>query len=232
MVDKRTRKELEQPDEFHAIGWQVLRYLSENREKFYLAGAAVLLVVILAGAWYLYRLNYENKAQGLYSSAHNTSAVPVKSQEEKNGAYLKALGIYEELVKEYPSSHAATLSYYHMGNLYFDVGEMEKAITSYKAFLKRSSDDILTALTYHGLGYCYEGVEDYDNALKSFENSNKRLRGIRFEYINYANIARIYEAMGRKKEALEFYGKAAGKVQDPILEMLVKRKMAALAPVK
>jgi len=231
MADKLTKKELEQPDEFHTIGWQALQYLSEHREKFYLAGAVVLLVIILSGGWYFYRLNYENKAQNLYSSAYTASSVPDTAEEGvRRGAYLQAVQIYEELVKEYPSSNAATLSFYNMGNLYFNVDNMEKAITAYKTFLKRSDDDILIALAYHGLGYCYEETEDYDNALKSFEDSNKLIQGTRFEYINYVNIGRIYEKMGRQKEAIDFYGKATGKTNDPLMEMVIKKKIAALIP--
>ncbi|MBW2560373.1 MAG: tetratricopeptide repeat protein, partial [Deltaproteobacteria bacterium] len=133
--------------------------------------------------------------------------------------------------KEYPSSNAATLSFYNMGNLYFNVDNTEQAITAYKTFLKRSGgNDILVALAYHGLGYCYEEIKDYENALKSFEDSNKHVLGTQFEYINYANIGRIYEKMGRQKEAVDFYRKAAGKIKDPLMELLVKRKIAALAP--
>lgn len=231
MADKLTKKKLEQPDEFHTIGWHILQYISEHKKNFYLAGAIVLLVIILSGGWYLYRLDYENRAQSLYSSAYNSYSVPGNPKEDMRGAYLKALGIYEELVKEYPGSHAASLALYNMGNLYFNVDNMEKAIESYRAFLKRSGKhDILISLAHHGLGYCYEETEDYDNALKSFETSNKGVQGTRLEYINYANIARIYEKTGKQKEAVEFYRKAAGKTNDPIIEMVVKAKIASLAP--
>jgi tetratricopeptide (TPR) repeat protein len=231
MADKRTKKELEQPDEFHTMGWHALQYVSEHRDKFYLAGAIVLFVVILSGGWYFYRLDYENKAQALYSSAYNSYSVPGNPKENMRGVYLKALGIYEELIEEYPSSHAAKLAPYNMGNLYFNVDNVEKAIESYKTFLKRSkSHDILIALAHHGLGYCYEEAEDYDNALKSFEMSNKNVRGTRLEYINYTNIARIYEKMGKPGGAVDFYRKAVGNTNDPILEMLIKTKIASLAP--
>ncbi|MBW2562403.1 MAG: hypothetical protein JRE40_16350, partial [Deltaproteobacteria bacterium] len=83
MADKLTKKELEQPDEFHTIGWHALQYVSEHRDKFYMGAAAILLIIILAGAWYFYRLNYENKAQGLYSSAYITSSVPDTAKGEE-----------------------------------------------------------------------------------------------------------------------------------------------------
>jgi len=229
MANKLTKKELEQPDEFHTIGWHALQYMTEHKERFYAGGAVVLLIIILSGAWYWYRLNYENQAQSLYSSAYTTYSLPGSPTDMKE-AYMKAIEIYEELTQEYPSSRAATLSFYNMGNIYFDIGETEKSITAYKTFLKRSGkNDILVTLAYQGLGYCYEEIEDYDNALRSFQDSNIRAQGTRLGYINYANIARIYEKMGNQKKAVEFYRKATGKMNDPLLEMLVRKKIAALA---
>ena len=229
MVDNLTKKELKQPDEFHTIGWKAMQYISEHRSKFYTAGAVALTIIILLGGWYFYHLNYEDRAEQMYSSAYNSYSLPGNSGDMKN-AYLNAVEIYTDLVKKYPDSHAATLSFYNMGNIYFNIGETEKSIEAYKTFLKESGkNNILTALAYYGLGYCYEKNKDYDNALKSFENSDKSIKGTRFESINYANMARIYEKMSKPKEALDFYRKAEEKASDPLMKMLVKSRISALS---
>ena len=229
MAANLTKKELEQPDEFHTIGWEAMQYISEHRNKFYIAGVVALAIIILCMGWYFYRLNYENKAERMYSSTYYSYSLPGNSSDMKD-AYLKATLMYENLVKEYPDSRAATLSFYNMGNVYFNIGETEKSIEAYKTFLKRSrKNNILIALTYYGLGYCYEKNKDYDNALKSFEDSNNGIKGTQFESINYANIARIYEKMGKQKEALEFYRKAVEKTNDPLMQMMVKSRIAALS---
>ena len=229
MAANLTKKELEQPDEFHTIGWKAMQYISEHRNKFYIAGVVALAIIILFMGWYFYRLNYENKAERMYSSTYYSYSLPGNSSDMKD-AYLKATLMYENLVKEYPNSRAATRSFYNMGNVYFNIGETEKSIEAYKTFLKRSrKNNILIALTYYGLGYCYEKNKDYDNALKSFEDSNNGIKGTQFESINYANIARIYEKMGKQKEALEFYRKAVEKTNDPLMQMMVKSRIAALS---
>jgi len=110
MVDKLTKKELEQPDEFHTIGWRAMQYISEHRNKFYGAGAGVLLIIILSGLWYFSNLNYENKAERMYSSAYN-SYYMAGSNSDMKGAYLNAVGIYTKLVEKYPDSRAAILSF-------------------------------------------------------------------------------------------------------------------------
>ncbi|MEA2015090.1 MAG: tetratricopeptide repeat protein [Thermodesulfobacteriota bacterium] len=228
MVDKLTKKELEQPDEFHTIGWKAVQYVSEHRGRFYGAGAGVLLIILLSGLWYFYNLNYENKAEGMYSSAYNSYSTAGSSNDMKD-AYLNALGIYTDLVEKYPDSRAAALSFYNMGNIYFNIGETGKSIEAYKKFLQESGENnILTALAYYGLGYCHENNKDYDNALKSFEDSNKSIKGTQFESINYANMARIYEKMGKQKEALDFYRRAAWNSNDPLMKMLVKSRISAL----
>ncbi|MEA3486707.1 MAG: tetratricopeptide repeat protein [Thermodesulfobacteriota bacterium] len=229
MAANLTKKELKQPDEFHTIGWKAIQYMSEHRSKFYTGGAVALAIIILLGAWYFYRLNYEKNAEQMYTAAYMSYSLPDKANDMKD-AYLIAVEIYADLVEKYPDSRAATLSFYNMGNIYFNIGETEKSIEAYKTFLKKSRENnILTALAYYGLGYCYEKNKDYDNALKSFEDSGKGIKGTRFESINYANMARIYEKMGEQKKALEFYHKAVEKTDDPLMEMMAKSRIAALS---
>jgi len=228
MATKLTKKELKQPDEFHTIGWKVMQYMSEHRNRLYTAGAVVLTIIILAGGWYFYLLNYEKRAEQMYSSAYNSYALPGISGDMKD-AYSTAMDLYTDLVNTYPGSRVATLSFYNMGNIYFNLGEIEKSIEAYKTFLKKSGkNNILTALAHYGLGYCYEENKDYDNALKSFENSDKSMKGTRFESINYANMARIYEKTGKQDKALEYYRKAVEKAGDPLMEMMMKNRIAVL----
>lgn len=228
MAANLTKKELKQPDEFHTIGWKTIQYMSEHKNKFYTAGAVALAIIILFGGWYFYRLNYEEKAEYIYTAAYKSYSLPDNADDMK-GAYLIAVEIYTDLVEKYPDSRAATLSFYNMGNIYFNIGETEKSIEAYKTFLKKSGENnILTALAYYGLGYCYEKNKDYDNALKSFKDADKGMKGTRFESINYANMARIYEKMGKQKKALEFYRNAVEKTDDPLMQMMVKSRIAAL----
>ncbi|MEA1971431.1 MAG: tetratricopeptide repeat protein [Thermodesulfobacteriota bacterium] len=229
MAANLTKKELKQPDEFHTIGWKTMQYMSDHRSKFYTAGAVVLTIIILFGGWYFYHLNYEDRAEQMYTAAYKSYSLPDNADDMKD-AYLIAVEIYTDLVEKYPDSRAATLSFYNMGNIYFNIGEIEKSIEAYKTFLKRSGkNNILTSLAYYGLGYCYEKNKNYDNALKSFEDSDKGIKGTRFESINYANMARIYEKMSEQKKALEFYRKSAEKASDPLMKMMVESRIATLS---
>ena len=225
---KITKKELKQPDQFHAVASNVIQYISENRRKIYIAAGIAGLVVLLLVAWGIYDFNYEKNANLMYSQAYNSYTLAGTSEDGKD-AYEKAIDIYEELIRKYPRSDAAKLSFYNTGNLYYDLNDIDKSRMAYQNFLRKCSKyNMLTSLAYYGLGYCYEYKKDFEKAIESFENSNKNREGLRFASINYANIGRIYEKMGKEKKALEFYRKALEQTPDPLIEAIVKNKVVTL----
>ena len=225
---KITRKELKQPDRFHSVAARVFQYIYENRQKFYLASGIAGLIVLLLVVWGLYHLNYERNANLMYSLAYNSHTLAGVSDDEIK-TYEAAVKIYEELINKYPKSDAAKLAFYNTGNIYYSLYDVDKSIEAYGKFLKKSSKyNMLTSLAYYGLGYCYEDKKDFEKAIESFENSNKSIEGLHFASMNYANIARIYEKMGKEKKALEFYKKALEQTPDPLIEALVRNKVATL----
>lgn len=225
---KIAKKELKQPDQFHTVTFNVIQYLSKNRRKIYIASGIIGLVVLLLIAWGIYDLNYEKNANLMYSQAYNSYTLAGTSEDGKE-TYEKAIDIYEELVRKYPRSDAAKLSFYNAGNLYYDLHDIDKSIEAYQNFLHKCPKyNMLTSLAYYGLGYCYEYKKDFEKAIESFENSNKNREDLQFASINYVNIARIYEEMGKTEQALEFYRKALKQTPDPLIEAIVKNKVVTL----
>lgn len=225
---KITKKELKEPDQFHSVAVNVFKYISENKQKFYMASGIASLIVLLLFIGGIYRLYYEKNANLIYSQAYNSYTLASASDDEKK-TYEKAISIYEDLISKYPKSDAAKLAFYNTGNLYYFLHDIDKSIAAYKSFLIKSSKyNMLTSLTYYGLGYCYEDKKDFEKAIEQFENSNKNIEGLHFAAMNYANIARIYEKMGKEKKALDFYKKALKQMPDPLIEAIVKNKVAIL----
>ncbi len=228
MANRITKKELKQPDEFHTLSWKALQFLSNHRREVYLYSGIVVAVVVLVVGWYLYRLYYESRANEMYARAYASYGTANVSQDQES--LKKAVGLYDELVKEYPESRAAELALYNLGNLYYSLGDAEKSIGAYESYLQESRDtSMLRALAYYGLGYSYELKNDYEGALKNFESAEKHALGSHFKVINYANIGRIYEKMGNIPKAVEYYGKVMGKDVDPFMQGLMKNKIATLS---
>ena len=228
MAKKIIVKELKNPDRFHVISANLFRYISKNKKILYLLSGIFILAVLLSGGWYFYMSNCEKKAQEIYSSAYNSYQILDYNKDGQE--YEKAVNLYEELIKKYPRTHAALLSYYNLGNIYFVLGKMDKSIDSYKQFLNKSlEDNVLTSLAYYGLGYCYEAKEEYADALKAFNNSMAQHTGKFYLVMNYQNIGRIYEKMNKPAKAEKYYKMALEQTNNSFTKNLIKMKIAMLA---
>jgi len=227
MARKITKAELKEPDRIHTALGSAIDYASENRKKIYLLSGIFFLILIVSGGWYFYGLSCEKKAQEMYSSAdgsYKTVNATTDSKEHKD-----AVNLFEELIKQYPQTDAAQLARYNLGNIYFDLGEIDKSMDSYKQFLNKSSkDNVLTSLAYYSLGYCYEAKKEYTNALNSFDKSSTQGTGKFYLAMNYQNMARVYEEMNKPDKAEEYYKKALEQTTDPFTERLIKRKISTL----
>jgi len=224
MARKIKKKDLKKPDEFQTSFDKISRYILDNRSKFFIFLGVFVFLILSVSGWYFYRLNYEKNAQKIYSSAFDSY-----HKNSNTETYMNAIKLYKELVEKYPNSNVATNALYSMGNIYFNINEVDKSIDAYKEFIKKSRGcNELIALAYIGTGYCYEVKENFTNALESLDNSIKYGTGTSYEGIIYRNMARIYEEMNNPTKALEYYKKALKQTTDPSMGKLIERKIAIL----
>jgi tetratricopeptide (TPR) repeat protein len=227
MARKITKKEIEKPDSFQLALKKIATYVKENRSKIYLISAIITLIIGISCGWYFYRMNYENNAQKLYEKAN---LVGIKLTMQGGKPDENVFKMYRDVTTQYPGSKAAMMVHYQMGNMYYNLGDIESSIKEYTQFLKVVPDGSdLRALAHVGLGYCYESKKDLKDALESFEKAANSKSVGSFEGITYRNIARIYEEMNNKEKALEYYKKALDKTSDPSMEHLLKRKISIIS---
>jgi tetratricopeptide (TPR) repeat protein len=224
MARKITKKEIEQPDSFQLAVNNISTYISENKKNIYLISGVVTSIIVIVIGWYLYRMNYENNAQKLYAKAHIASMKTTMQGIDPDQNILK---LYHDVVTQYPGSKAAMMSYYQMGGLYYNLGDVDASMKAYADFIKEAPEsNDLRVLAYNALGYCYEIKKDWKNALESYEKASTSKTVGSFDGITYRNIARIYEEMNNMGKALEYYKKALSKTTDPSMELFLKRKIS------
>lgn len=226
MAAKLSKKELEKPDFFQSGIEKVTDYISENKTRFYVIITAIVLAVLIAIGIYLYWNSYQTSAVEIYAKAQDNLA---KNQSKPETA-KNSIVMFKELVDKYPQSWSAKMARYQMGNIYYNMGEIDNAITSYKDYISSTTTDNagIKFLALTSLGYCYETKKDFTTALRYFEEAQKS-NNIGFESIGYRNIARIYEQMNDKKKALENYQSALQKTTDPSMSLFIKRKISSLS---
>jgi len=225
MAAKLSKKELKEPDIFQTGMEKLANYFSENKTRLYVIAAAIVLALVIALGIYAYWSHYQASATELYDKAQN---ILIKQPENPQSA-REGLDILKKIIDNYPHSWSAKMARYQLGNLYYNLGEIDLAIASYKKYLESTSADKagIKFLTLTSLGYCYEIKKDYKSALRYFEDAQKA-NNTGFESIGYRNIARIYEQMNEKNKALDFYKKALEKTSDPSISVIIKRKINTL----
>ncbi len=210
------------PDPFRIFFERAMRYFVENRFQAYILAGILGLIIVGFSGWYLYSSDYEKRALTLYDKGLTAGMKGTMDRKD-------IIKIYRDVITKYPRSKAAVISSYLLGNLYYNLSDMDAAIGSYREFLKKvPSDNQFITLAYSGLGYCFEAKQDYKNALSAYESALTSSGSSQFEGMNYRNAARIYEALKNPVKAKEYYQKALAKNTDPSQELLLRRKISTI----
>jgi tetratricopeptide (TPR) repeat protein len=224
-TQKVTKKELQEPDFLQRVLERVMQFAREYRKALYISSISVVGLALIIAGWFLFRMNLESKAQSLYLKTYDNY---LKAQPQTRDA--EAIKGYQELVKAYPSSKAAHIALYRLGNLFFQAQRYDDAIQFYEKFIEQSSPEgELIVLALSGLALSQEEKKNYSGALASLERAIKMKSGVLFEGILFRDMARMYEQLNDKKNALEYYRKALSATKDPSIAMLLKRKIAMLS---
>ncbi|MFA5322089.1 MAG: tetratricopeptide repeat protein [Smithella sp.] len=226
MAEKLTKKDLEGPDAFQSTIEVISDYISENKKRFYSIVTAIVIAAVIVVGIYMYWSHYQYSAKELYATAQKNIAQNPETPEET----LKNVKIYQELIDKYPHSWSARMAHYHLGNIFYNSGEYDKAIADYKKFVASQITDKagIKYLALTSIGYCYEAKKDFTSALEYFEKAQKS-KNSGFESVAFSNIARIYEQMNDKKNALENYNKALEKTTEPSKVIFIKYKISSLS---
>lgn len=225
MAAKLSKKELKSPDAFQSTFERVGDYISENKTRVTVTGLALLCAVVIVVGIYFYWNHYTNSALKLYAKTQENAFNEGDNKETSS----KNIKIFKELIDKYPHSWSGRMAYYHLGNIYYNNGEIDEAINHYKKFISNSRNDKtgVKFLALTSLGYSYEAKKDFKEALKSFEEAQNAYNA-GFEVIGMRNIARAYEESNNKVKALEYYKKALEKTTEPAATIFIKRKISSL----
>ena len=226
MSAKLSKKELKSHDAFQTTFERVGDYISENKTRVTVISIALVCAIAIAMGIYFYWSYYSSSALKLYAKAQGNI---LKSGDNKETAN-ENVKIFKELIDKYPHSWSGRMAYYHLGNNYYNNGEMDQAINAYQKFVSKAGSDKtgVKFLALTSLGYAFEAKKDFKEALKHFEQA-QNTDNTGFEVIGLRNIARAYEELKNKEKALEYYKKALEKTTEPSATIFIKRKIATLS---
>lgn len=225
MAAKLSKKELKSPDAFQTTFEKVGEYVEENKGRVIIAGTALACAVLLALGIYFYWSYYSSSALKLYAQAQENI---LKSGDNPQTTAAN-IPIYQKLMDQYPHTWSGRMAHYHLANIYYQQGDMNRAIVSYEAFIAKTGSDKsgVKFLALTSLGYAHEARKDFKDALKYFEQAQK-VYHTGFEMMSLRNLARAHEELNDKVKALEYYQKALEITTEPAAKIFIQRKIAAL----
>jgi tetratricopeptide (TPR) repeat protein len=226
MTAKLSKQELKSPDAFQTTFERFSDYVVDNKMRVMVIGTASFCAILIALCIYLYWSYYSNSALKLYAKAQEN----ILKSGENQQTVSENIKLFKELIDQYPHSWSGRIAYYHLGNIYFDNGDLEKAIGAYKKFIDKSGSDKtgVKFLALTSLGYSYEVKKDFKEALKYYEEARSSYN-VGFETFGLRNIARAYEELNNKEKALEYYKKALEKTTEGSATIFIKRKISSLS---
>ena len=225
MSSKLSKKELNSPDAFQSSFERISDYVVLNRARVTIVGVALACAIVIAASIYFFWGYYSNSALKLYAKAQDN----ILKSGENQATTDENIKIFKDLIDNYSYSWGGRMAYYHLGNIYYNKGDIDQAINSYEKFISKTRNDKtgVKFLALTSMGYAYEAKKDYKAALKYFEQAQESFN-TGFEMIGLRNIERAYEGLNKKEKATKFYKKALEKTTDPATSILIKRKLSTL----
>lgn len=166
---KISRKEIKE-DKLVTSYYNTLGYFEENKNRIFLWGGALVVLIIAIFGYISYRSG-QNEEAGLHLSRVMTSY--------DTGNYLEAiegvpaqnkLGL-KSIVNEYGSTESGEIAKVFLANSYFMLGKTEEAFEYYDDY--DGDNDIFEASALAGQGGYYESKNDFEKAADLYAKASK-----------------------------------------------------------
>ena len=204
---KVSRKELlNEPDEFISTTSRVITYARENPNLLISCIVASVLAVVIGLGIYAYQSKKESRGHELFQVASRNFERESTSNDKPNKETLeKLLTEFDSIAKDYGGYVSGDLALLYSGHVSYKTGNYESALERYTKTLNTSlAKHGFGPLIQYNMGQTLFALKNYDKALALFDQFS---RDITSPYRREAHVkmAKIYEALGKNKEAVQAY---------------------------
>lgn len=208
MAEKKlSRKELlNEPDEFLSTTGQILKYAKDNPNLLVSCVVVFVLALVIGLGIYAYQSKKDARGHELFEIASRSFEQASAGDNQPSKEILqKLLSEFDTIAKDYAGYVSGDLALLYSGHVSYKSGDYEHALERYNRTMN-------TSLAKHGFGPLIQYniaqtlfvLKNYDKALALFDQFS---RDITSPYRREAHVsmARIYEILGKNKEAVQAY---------------------------
>jgi tetratricopeptide (TPR) repeat protein len=225
-IKKRGYAAKKQPEqEIRTLAHNMSEFMAAHRKNITIIISALAAVLILAAGFRIMRSLQEQKAAPMVSSAYGYYS-PMQGV---SADYAKALDLFRNVQKQYPSTKSGAIAQYYIGNCLANLGRNDEALAAYKTFVAKYGDDrFLLGLVYERMGYVNIALGKQADAVKAFEQSESLVG----PGASTLELARLYEAAGNVAAAQQQYKLIADKLAGTAWAMEAMGKTQKIAPIQ
>ena len=179
--------------------------MAPSRRTLLVLAGAVLAVLVLGGAAWLWYAADQSRARAAYADVMVRVAAAEGPQATAEARTAAARDL-EAILARYPSAAAVPQMAYQLGNVRYGAGQYAAARAAYEVVLARGATGTLRTLAQVGRGYTWEAERDWAKAMDAYRAALATLGPKDFYYeALLVDLARTQELAGRKDEAVETY---------------------------
>lgn len=172
MVQKKTsRKELlKGPDEFMTFSTRAADFINAHMQQLRYVGYAVVAIVVVYFAAYLWMGSVDKTGQTAYNTAANDMRNWMMKPDPDMAAIKKSEALFAEVIDNQGMSKAARLALPLSAYIKFQEKDYPEAISLYRKFLDECSGDAqYEVLARLALASCYEAGGDVKAAIETLD---------------------------------------------------------------
>jgi len=224
MIDEKSRKELlEEPDPFLETVDRMLVFVKQYQRQIVAAVCGIVaLALVITGAIY-FNNRTEDKAAVLLGKA--ITAYTALGKDAPAAGLEEVKKSFKNIMDKYGSTGAGKAALIYYADVCYTTKKFDEAIDAYTRAKDAFDDSGFKNLILNGLAYSYEGKGDYEKAASHFEMIVSDKSAAMIDQALF-NLGRMYEKMGKAKQAKETFARLVKEFPDSMYFGLVSEKIA------
>ncbi|MEW6089083.1 MAG: tetratricopeptide repeat protein [bacterium] len=191
------------------IEWlKLTAYYFKNNIKVVIITVTSIIFIIIAGSSILYikRKNNRLSQEMLFQAINIYHSNPSQPGETGKKTLIDSISGLKNVIDKYPNTQSASIAYFYLGNLYYQLADYQQSLQYYNDFAKKYPRHELIHLVHKNTANIYESLKNFDEAVKIYEDLIN-MHGIDLKEKDdlKLNLARIYEIQNQIDKAKKIY---------------------------
>jgi len=236
---KRTERRHLKQNEFQEVVTQALDLLGARRSELTKTIAALAVVAVAAGGYWLWHQYRLDNAHGMLADAMVVQEARVGPPAEATGSSgltfpterdrdLAAIAKFKAAADAYPSTDAGIFARYQEASLQVSLGNTAEAVKAYQAVIDRAGDGLYGQMSKLGLAEAYARAGQYDQAITAYKELALRKDGQLPVDGILIELGRTYRDAGKKADAQQTFNRIVDEFPDSPFTPDAKREIDAL----